>query len=185
MAGSGSTATKLSASDKQLLLTPLPANAIRSGGEQRPHGKFLRLRAFAADPMARVETGHRSACIGHLIIIALRTGRKLEWNPERKFSPATAPPKPIRFSPAKCARLRLQFCGLNVCRRRPLRGEFYGSFTTGTGRTQMLRNGTGLLWYWKPADRSGHAASICLGSSSWSGRERPGGFAPRRRCESP
>ena len=28
--------------------------------------------------------GHRSASIGHLIIIALRTGLKLQWDPERE-----------------------------------------------------------------------------------------------------
>jgi len=37
------------------------------------------------DPIANVETGHRSASIGHLIIVALRMGRKLEWNPEREI----------------------------------------------------------------------------------------------------
>jgi hypothetical protein len=35
--------------------------------------------------VAKVETGHRSACIGHLIIIALRTGLKLQWNPEQEI----------------------------------------------------------------------------------------------------
>ena len=33
------------------------------------------------DPICPVETGHRSACVGHLIVIALRTGRKLQWDP--------------------------------------------------------------------------------------------------------
>ena len=37
------------------------------------------------DPVANVETGHRSACIGHLIIIALWQGRKLEWNPTQEM----------------------------------------------------------------------------------------------------
>jgi hypothetical protein len=31
-----------------------------------------------------VETGHRSASIGHLIIIALRTGHKLAWDPQKE-----------------------------------------------------------------------------------------------------
>jgi hypothetical protein len=36
------------------------------------------------DPIASVENGHRSACIGHLIIIALRTGLKLAWDPQKE-----------------------------------------------------------------------------------------------------
>jgi hypothetical protein len=32
------------------------------------------------DPISKVEDGHLSATIGHLIIIALRTGKKLEWD---------------------------------------------------------------------------------------------------------
>ena len=36
------------------------------------------------DPIANIETGHRSACIGHLIIIALWMGRKLQWDPEKE-----------------------------------------------------------------------------------------------------
>jgi len=31
-----------------------------------------------------VENGHRSAVIGHLIIIALRTGLKLDWDPQKE-----------------------------------------------------------------------------------------------------
>ncbi len=32
------------------------------------------------DPVAKVEHGHRSAVIGHLIIIAMFVGRKLQWD---------------------------------------------------------------------------------------------------------
>jgi hypothetical protein len=31
-----------------------------------------------------VEDGHCSAVIGHLIIIALRTGKKLDWDPAKE-----------------------------------------------------------------------------------------------------
>ena len=31
-----------------------------------------------------MEAGHRSASIGHLIIIALRTGLKLTWDPDQE-----------------------------------------------------------------------------------------------------
>ena len=32
-------------------------------------------------PVADVETGHRSASLCHLGVIALRLGQKLQWNP--------------------------------------------------------------------------------------------------------
>ncbi|MGN6556298.1 MAG: gfo/Idh/MocA family oxidoreductase, partial [Verrucomicrobiota bacterium] len=47
-------------------------------------GNFFECVRSRQDPIANVETGHRSAVIGHLIIIALRTGLKLEWNPEKE-----------------------------------------------------------------------------------------------------
>jgi hypothetical protein len=36
------------------------------------------------DPVSAVETGHRSAVVGHLIIIALRLGRKFQWDPAKE-----------------------------------------------------------------------------------------------------
>jgi hypothetical protein len=32
------------------------------------------------DPIASVETGHYSTVVGHLIIVALRAGRKYDWD---------------------------------------------------------------------------------------------------------
>ena len=37
------------------------------------------------DPISSVESGHRSASVGHLIVIALRSGRKFDWNPEQEI----------------------------------------------------------------------------------------------------
>ena len=37
------------------------------------------------DPIAKVEDGHKSAIIGHLIIIALRTGKKYQWDPVKEM----------------------------------------------------------------------------------------------------
>ena len=45
---------------------------------------FLDCVRSRKDPIASVENGHRSASIGHLIIIALRTGRKLQWDPAKE-----------------------------------------------------------------------------------------------------
>jgi hypothetical protein len=36
------------------------------------------------DPISPVEDGHRSANIGHLIVIALRTGRTLHWDASKE-----------------------------------------------------------------------------------------------------
>ena len=76
---------ELTASDKQLLLTPLPDNAVRLAVSNDHMGNFFDCIRSRKDPVANVETAHRSACIGHLIIIALKTGRKLQWNPEKEI----------------------------------------------------------------------------------------------------
>ena len=76
---------EITASDKQLLLTPLPDNAVKLAVSNDHMGNFFDCVRSRHDPIASVEGGHRSACIGHLIIIALRTGRKLAWNPEKEI----------------------------------------------------------------------------------------------------
>jgi predicted dehydrogenase len=70
----------LSASNDELYQTPLPANAIKFEVSGNHMGNFIDCVKSRKDPIARVEDGHRSAVIGHLIIIALHTGRKLEWD---------------------------------------------------------------------------------------------------------
>ena len=75
---------EISASDKHLLLDPLPDKAVKLAVSSDHMGNFFECVRSRRDPVASVENGHRSACIGHLIIIALRTGRKLTWNPEKE-----------------------------------------------------------------------------------------------------
>ncbi|HEV2692629.1 MAG TPA: Gfo/Idh/MocA family oxidoreductase [Verrucomicrobiae bacterium] len=75
----------ISASDKHLLTEPLPDNALKLEMSNDHMGNFFECMRSRKDPVAAVETGHRSACIGHLIIIALRTGSKLNWNPEKEI----------------------------------------------------------------------------------------------------
>jgi predicted dehydrogenase len=75
----------ISASDKHLLTEPLPDNAIKLEVSNDHMGNFFNGVRTRKDPIATVENGHRSACIGHLIIIALRTGKKLEWNPAKEI----------------------------------------------------------------------------------------------------
>jgi len=74
----------ISASDPELLHAPLPAGAVRLEVSKNHMRNFFECVRSRLDPVAKVETGHRSACIGHLIIIALRTGLKLQWNPEQE-----------------------------------------------------------------------------------------------------
>ena len=75
---------EITASYKQLLLAPLPDNAVKLEVSNDHMGNFFDCVRSRKDPIASVENGHRSACIGHLIIIALRTGRKLAWNPAQE-----------------------------------------------------------------------------------------------------
>ena len=71
----------IEASDKELLHTPLPADAVKLEVSKDHMRNFFDGVHSRKNPIASVENGHRSACIGHLIIIALRTGLKLKWDP--------------------------------------------------------------------------------------------------------
>jgi predicted dehydrogenase len=76
---------EITASDKQLLVTPLPDNALKLEVSNDHMRNFIDCMGSRKDPISNVEGGHRSASIGHLIIIALRTGRKLEWDPVKEI----------------------------------------------------------------------------------------------------
>jgi predicted dehydrogenase len=71
----------LSASNDDILNTPLPDNAIHLEVSGDHMGNFFDCVRSRKDPIAKVEDGHRSAVIGHLIIVALRSGQKLQWDP--------------------------------------------------------------------------------------------------------
>ena len=75
----------IDASDVEILHTKLPDTAIKLEVSKNHMGNFFDCVRSRQDPISCVETGHRSACIGHLIIIALRTGLKLQWNPEQEI----------------------------------------------------------------------------------------------------
>jgi predicted dehydrogenase len=75
------------ASDDALLHTPLPAGATRLRVSNNHMQNFFDCIRSRELPVADVETGHRSASICHLGAIALRTGRKLTWDPaHEKFT---------------------------------------------------------------------------------------------------
>jgi predicted dehydrogenase len=72
---------ELDASDEALYRTPLPDNAERFEVSGNHMGNFFDCVRSRRDPVASVEVGHRSAAICHLSVIAVRLGRKLQWDP--------------------------------------------------------------------------------------------------------
>ena len=75
----------LAASDENIISTPLPDSAVRLDVSNDHMGNFFDCVRSRKDPISKVEVGHRSACVGHLIVIALRSGRKLQWDPATEF----------------------------------------------------------------------------------------------------
>ena len=76
---------ELTASSKELLRAPLPANAVRLEVSRNHMGNFFNSVRSRKDPISSVESGHRSASVGHLIVIALRSGRKFQWDPKKEI----------------------------------------------------------------------------------------------------
>jgi len=70
----------LSASKDEIIEVPLPDNAIRLESSPDHMGNFFSGVRSRKDPVSPVEVGHRSAVVGHLIVIALRLGKKLQWD---------------------------------------------------------------------------------------------------------
>ncbi len=76
----------ISASDPAILETPLTNPAVRLDVSDDHMGNFFEAVRTRQDPISPVEAGHQSATVGHLIVIALRTGRALRWDPkDEKF----------------------------------------------------------------------------------------------------
>ena len=71
----------LRASDDALLATPLADNAAQLEISNDHMGNFFECVRSRKDPICHVEVGHRSAAVCHLGVIALRVGRKLQWDP--------------------------------------------------------------------------------------------------------
>jgi predicted dehydrogenase len=72
------------AGDDALLSTPLPAGAQRLYKSDDHIGNFFQCVRSRQSPAADVETGHRSVSLCHLGNIALRLGRKLQWDHARE-----------------------------------------------------------------------------------------------------
>lgn len=76
--------SEIKASDPALLSTPLPSGAIRLEVSNDHMGNFFDCVRSRKKPIADVETGHRSASMCHMGVIALRLGRRLHWDSERE-----------------------------------------------------------------------------------------------------
>jgi hypothetical protein len=62
------------------------SNVWRIGAYGGTPGNFFDAVRSRKDPVSPVEAGHLSATVGHLIVIALQTGRPLRWDPSaQKF----------------------------------------------------------------------------------------------------
>jgi len=71
---------EITASDPDLLRTPLPAGAFRLPVSKEHMTNFFDCVRSRQAPICDVEAGHRAATICHLGAIALRTGRRLVWD---------------------------------------------------------------------------------------------------------
>jgi hypothetical protein len=76
---------KVEASDPDLLKAELPASAKRLYTSDNHMGNFFDCVKSRKDPVCAVEIGHRSASICHLGSIAVRLGRKLNWDPQAEL----------------------------------------------------------------------------------------------------
>jgi predicted dehydrogenase len=73
---------EIQATDRELLSKPLPDDAERLYASNNHMENFFDCMKTRKDPIADVETGHRSASVCHLGAISLRTGKSLEWDPQ-------------------------------------------------------------------------------------------------------
>jgi predicted dehydrogenase len=74
----------LDASKDEIVQTALPDNAIKLEVSSDHMGNFFSAVRTRKDPISPVESGHRSAVVGHLIVVALRTGKKLSWDAKKE-----------------------------------------------------------------------------------------------------
>lgn len=74
----------MQASKEEIYTTPLPENASKVEVSTDHMKNFFDCVKSRKDPIAKVEEGHRSANVGHLVIIAMQLGRKLQWDPKNE-----------------------------------------------------------------------------------------------------
>jgi len=75
---------QIKASDRSILTEKLPDTATRVYQSNNHMGNFLDCVGSRKMTMCPAEVGHRSASICHLGVIAIRLGRKLNWDPVKE-----------------------------------------------------------------------------------------------------
>ena len=75
---------KIEASDPALLKQELPASAERLYVSDNHMGNFFECVRTRKAPICEPVVGHRSVSVCHLGVIAVRTGRKLTWDPNKE-----------------------------------------------------------------------------------------------------
>jgi predicted dehydrogenase len=76
--------SKIEASKPEILGEPLPSGAIRLEVSKNHMGNFFECVRSRKQPICNVEIGHRSVSVCHLGVLALRLGRKLQWDPAKE-----------------------------------------------------------------------------------------------------
>lgn len=74
----------LDASDYKILTSGLKENEIHLYVSDEQHGNWLDCIKSRKQPISHVETGHRACSVCLVTHIAMKTGRKLTWNPEEE-----------------------------------------------------------------------------------------------------
>jgi hypothetical protein len=72
------------ASDPKLLEEPLPSGATRLYNSNDHMGNFISCVRSRKQTICPAEVGHRSVTVCHLGAIALRSGKKLKWDPVKE-----------------------------------------------------------------------------------------------------
>ncbi len=72
----------LEASDPAILSSVIGPDEIHLYESSEQHGNWLECIRSGNEPVSEVETGHRACSVCLIIHIAMKLGRKLEWNPD-------------------------------------------------------------------------------------------------------
>jgi predicted dehydrogenase len=75
---------KIEASKPELIQEPLTKKTVELYVSKNHMGNFFDCVRSRKPPICEAEIGHRSVSVCHLGLIAIRLGRKLEWDPKRE-----------------------------------------------------------------------------------------------------